>query len=47
MASGKEKTLFSVTSVPGSSPEVIDLLGVGWHEIGADGSQSLKDLPKD
>ena len=25
-------------SVPGSSPEVIDLLGVGWHEIGADGS---------
>ena len=26
-------------SVPGSLPEIMDLLGVGWHEAGNDGSK--------
>lgn len=28
----------SDSSVPGSAPEIMDLLGVGWHEAGIDGS---------
>jgi|GEM_PF-2146434 len=34
-------------SVPGSSPEIIDLLGVGWHEAGSDGPQILNESQKD
>ena len=39
---GKVPLVLSIQpSIPGSSPEIIDLLGVGWHETGNDG---LKDL---
>ncbi|MED5471303.1 MAG: hypothetical protein VX577_06125 [Verrucomicrobiota bacterium] len=35
---GKVPLVLSIRpSVPGSSPEIIDLLGVGWHETGDDG----------